>query len=193
MNVLVISHCLMNGSAKLKGSGYPAAREEILRRAMEGHLGILQLPCPEMLTLGALRWGVTREQLDTPMFRRSCRKMLSPVLHMISELIRGGHRIVGILGVEGSPSCGVTRTCWGYQGGDLSAGPHPIAREGQGCGVFMEVLAEMISQRGLDIPFGGFDESSPMDMADMEFKPIKSLRDGQITGGDQFDHGGRQG
>ena len=53
-----------------------------------------------------------------------------------------------MVGVEGSPSCGITSTTEGYAGGRIWPQDH---RHVPGMGVFMEEVAEELERRG--VPF----------------------------------------
>ena len=65
-------------------------------------------------------------------------------------------QVLGIMGIDGSPSCGVNLTYCGQWGGELSRNPnlssmlqgiHPKKEKG----VFMEVLEELLHKNELDI------------------------------------------
>jgi predicted secreted protein len=62
-------------------------------------------------------------------------------------LARQGARI-RTLGVAGSPSCGVSTTTKGYQGGRLRAARHEHV---SGSGIFMEELLAELKRR--EVPF----------------------------------------
>jgi predicted secreted protein len=99
VEVTVVAHCLLNPYTRVKGLKAP---EFHLRP--EGPL--IQLPCPEVLYMGLDRWAVTRNQLDVPEFRRFCRSLITHYADLVEMLARKGARIK-IVGVAGSPSCGV--------------------------------------------------------------------------------------
>ena len=77
----------------------------------------------------------------------------------LAALVDDGCEVVGVWGVDGSPSCGVARTCAGYEGGDLDrvTGP-PEWTQVAGAGVFMAILQSMLADRGLAIEFHGVPE-----------------------------------
>jgi len=62
-------------------------------------------------------------------------------------LAREGTRLC-IVGVAGSPSCGVITTSSGYTGG-LPTGPGPASAHVSGRGVFMEELLAELERRGV--------------------------------------------
>lgn len=114
--ILVTCHCLLNANAKV----YPLARfggvvTDAMGQFIDSGCGLFQLPCPELSYLGINRWGMTKEQYDHPNFRIHCQDILKfPVLEL-SALAQAGYELVGILGMDGSPNCGVNLTCKGYR------------------------------------------------------------------------------
>ena len=95
--VTVAAHCLLNPLTRVKGLAPVPFRPEG---------PTVQLPCPEALYLGLERWAVTRNQLDVPQFRRFCRALIEDYVDLLEMLAREGARL-RIVGVAGSPSCGV--------------------------------------------------------------------------------------
>lgn len=150
--ILITCHCVLNANAKV----YPLATERgifsnVVSPYIEAGCGLFQLPCPELSYLGMNRWGMTKEQYDHPNFRAHCRDILRYPLVQLQAFARAGYELVGILGMDGSPNCGVTLTCRGYRGGELC----PRSRVSDqvkslrfipGKGVFMEEFLEMLRQ-----------------------------------------------
>lgn len=161
--IVVMCHCLLNSNSKIAGlAHYPGALLPVVNKHLTTGAGLLQLPCPEMTYLGLKRWGMTKDQYDTPFFRRHCRNILQPYIDQIAEYLANGYRIEQIIGVDGSPSCGVTRTCAGYCGGMIDEQNPQTAREIEGNGVFIEELSAMLRERNLSIPFAAIDENNPL-------------------------------
>jgi predicted secreted protein len=136
--ITVAAHCLLNPSTRVKGLRPVQFRPE-------GPL--IQLPCPEALYLGLDRWASTRNQLDVPEFRRFCRSLIVHYADLLEMLARQGKRIK-IVGLAGSPSCGVTTTSLGYAGGRVRECEHEHVT---GKGIFMEELLAELERR--DISF----------------------------------------
>lgn len=134
---------------------------------MDQGIQLLQLPCPEFLQYGARRWGHTCDQFDNVFFRRRCREMLEPVVLQLREYLEnpGEFEVLGVLGVDGSPSCGVKYTCranWGgeFSGRDISE-VIQACRLQEGSGVLMYVLREMLAENGIDLHFSGLFAPEP--------------------------------
>lgn len=160
-------HCILNANAKvyhLASTG--GVHVGILKPYLEAGTGIIQLPCPELTYLGMNRWGMTREQYDHPNFRSHCEKILEPTVHQVEAFVQADYEIIGVMGMDGSPNCGVKRTCFGYEGGEMSARDQWARQVGNlrmspGPGVFMEVLQAVLEEKGIRTDFFAVDEESP--------------------------------
>jgi uncharacterized protein YbbK (DUF523 family) len=92
--------------------------------------------------------------------------MLKPVMDQLKEYadISERFRILGIVSVEGSPSCGSKLTCRGEWGGEIdllgSCAACNEVRMTEEAGVFMEEIMEMLSDYGLDIPVMTISEAT---------------------------------
>jgi predicted secreted protein len=136
--ITVAAHCLLNPLTRVRGLAPLPFRPEG---------PVVQLPCPEALYLGLARWAVTRNQLDVPQFRRFCCTLIEPYVDLLQMLVHEGTRL-RIVGVAGSPSCGVITTSSGYTGGRVRECEHAHV---SGRGVFMEELLAELERRG--VPF----------------------------------------
>lgn len=166
--ILVVCHCIANANAKVYPlARYPGAHLPLVLPFLEEGAGLVQLPCPETVYLGLGRFGMTREQYDVPRYRAACREMLGPVVEELSAFAAAGYVIEAVVGMDGSPSCGVFATCVGYRGGELTeeATDLPGQMEGlsmaPGSGVFMEEFRDMLAACGLHVPFAAVDEANP--------------------------------
>lgn len=163
--IVLLANCLLNSNVKVENSAlYKGALKELVFWLVEQGVGIIQLPCPELTLFGIKRWGLVKEQCDNPFYRRHCRNILEPVLDIISDLVKNDYALLSVIGVEGSPSCGVNFTCsskcWGGE----------ITKEGslrecigdlklvEGKGIFLEELTKQLHDLKLKIPFLGIDE-----------------------------------
>lgn len=138
--IRVVAHCLLNPSTRVRGL-------KVLEFHHEDEGSLIQLPCPEALYMGLDRWAVTRNQMDVPEFRRFCRSLIIHYADLLEMLAKKGFRI-RILGVAGSPSCGINTTTMGYQGGRVMESDHEHI---SGRGIFTEELLAELEQR--EVPF----------------------------------------
>ena len=137
VEILVAAHCLLNPLTRVRGL-------QPIPYRVEGPT--VQLPCPEFLYLGPERWAVTRNQLDLPKFRRFCRMLITHYADLLEMLAHRGVRL-RIIGIAGSPSCGVYTTSCGYEGGLVGEAQHERV---PGRGVFMEELMAELVRRGVE-------------------------------------------
>src|SRR5215469_8093694 len=110
MGVAFVAHCLLNQNSKVREGAHCAGVYspivDVLRA--EGWR-IEQMPCPELAFAGLNRFWAVREQYDTVAFRRHCQRLAAAVAGAIAARAEQGEDIV-LVGVEGSPSMGVTIT-----------------------------------------------------------------------------------
>ncbi len=157
--VALVAHCLLNVNTKVHGLARYGAVHPLVPELIEQGVGLIQLPCPETAHLGLKRWGMTRDQYDVPAYRRLCRDLAEPVADAVAALADDGCEIVGVWGVDGSPTCGVDRTCEGYLGGEIGGLTlPPLAVEVPRSGVFIDELRKTFAERGLEAPFAGVAE-----------------------------------
>lgn len=155
--LIFVAHCLLNANSKLKNlASYSGVKESVIRPYLEDGYGIIQLPCPETLYGSLNRWGMTYEQYDHPAFRRFCTALLQPYMEQIRVYLNSGCAIDKIIGVAGSPNCGIYHTCRGYEGGSVISEAVTQQQESlsteKGSGVFMEELKRMMAEMNLCIP-----------------------------------------
>ncbi|SDZ07593.1 CD3072 family TudS-related putative desulfidase [Tindallia californiensis] len=159
--IVLLAHCLLNVNSKIKGlANYSAHHVDTLKKVVEEELGIIQLPCPEITYLGMDRWGMTKNQYSYPAYRNHCRQLLKPVIDQIREYEKQHYEIVEVVGIDGSPSCGVQYTETGYEGGmvccDDRNEPQTVRIEESG--VYMEELMKLLNEAEISLKFSGIDE-----------------------------------
>ena len=147
--VILVLHCLLNQNARIDGCAYfPGAMRESARTVVDSGVGILQMPCPELHCLGLDRSGRMRDGTDIGIReallegegQKACRELVRHVMDDVKEYQKHGFQIIGVVGNDGSPACGVDTT-------------HYVDGERAGAGAFMEMLREELTRLGLDIPF----------------------------------------
>lgn len=167
--IVLLSHCILNCNSKVEGcSLYSGAMPEITKAIIDSGIGILQLPCPELTMYGTRRWGHVKDQFDTPYFRRHCRNLLLPYTEQLLDYIKSGYEIIGLIGIDGSPSCGISKTCTGKWGGEFSENPDigktlDSVEMIEGKGVFVEEAEALFRTNSIDMPFIGVDEANMAD------------------------------
>ncbi len=158
--IVLISHCILNqNSISDNTADFPATIEDILRLLLESKVGILQMPCPELLCLGLDRGDIyggerevvientrIRKNLGKPESREIINRLVNQLIYQIEEYIENGFEILGIIGVNRSPSCGINTTSKNN-------------REVEGQGVFMEELTNVLDEKNISIHMIGIKSS----------------------------------
>lgn len=158
--VIFLAHCLLNQNSISDGTAvYPAAFKDVLCLLMEAEVGVVQLPCPELCCLGLDRGDekgaerpVTaentriRRELQRGEPARRLEALVGYTMYQLEEYRRHGFEILGIVGANRSPSCGVETTS------DNDA-------EIPGMGLFMGRLAERLAEAGASVPMLGLKAS----------------------------------
>ncbi len=165
--IVLVAHCILNINSKVYGiATEPAGCRQIVSGLLDNGFGIIQLPCVEQSCFGINRWGLVKNQLDFPGFRSKCYELLKPVVEQISDFYQNGYEIAAVIGLDGSPSCGINYTCTGNWGGEIGEGYDLQSKISSlknlsEYGVMMEVLSEMLSKAGIFTKFLSVDESCP--------------------------------
>jgi uncharacterized protein YbbK (DUF523 family) len=191
--VVFLSHCILNENTRyLGGAGRGGCVREIVEQCLAADIGMVQMPCPEQLAWG----GVSKRLLlraygtsGTLPFR--LRRLILPLViaytrfvyrrtaqrtaKQIEDYLDSGYTMVGVVGVDGSPSCGVGKTLDLQRSFDaimnvgvesLTVGQmNAIVRRSlkDGSGLFTTALKEELGRRGIDVPFLAHDLISELD------------------------------
>lgn len=154
--VVFIAHCFLNQNSISDGTAvYPAAFKEVINFFLKADIGIVQMPCPEFCCLGLDRGNihgadspvvVENTRIRTEMKKDSCcwklNSLVEYVVQQILEYKRYGFEIVGIIGANRSPNCGVDTTS-------------DDNKEIPGMGLFMEEISHQLSENNISIPMIG--------------------------------------
>ena len=186
--VVFVSHCLLNQNVRyLGGATRPGACEEAVAALMSTRVGLVQMPCPEQHAWGGVckRYTMPAYGADLTAHRRvrrpatrlfliytrlAYRRLARRVAGQIADYVRTGHAVESVVGIGGSPSCGVHTTL------DLPAvlddiarrdpaqltrvdlNQHVIAGHTQpGAGLFIAALRRQLRRRRIEVPFQEHD------------------------------------
>ncbi len=126
--VIFLSHCLLNENTRYLGGACRATCvREVVEECMERDLGIVQMPCPEQQAWGGVlkrtmlrAYGLRGKTLDRlrPLMlwaflfhtKLMYRRLAWRVAKQAHDYARSGFTVVGVVGIDGSPSCGVSMT-----------------------------------------------------------------------------------
>ncbi len=149
--VIFISHCWLNINTRFpEGCSFAGANVPLIKTLLDAGLGIIQMPCPEYECLGLEKWLYGEVILDD--IRACFRIKAEVVLKQIKDYQALGFDIVGVLGMNPSPSCGVTvaKGKGTMLGTDRDTSEEPVP------GIFIEELQKLLNQAQIeDIRFFG--------------------------------------
>lgn len=160
--VIFVAQCILNQNSKIDGCAhYPGVIRETADALVAESIGLIQMPCPELFCLGLDRGAddnadrtigsedtrVANLMKEEPAQNR-CRMMADDIVYQVEEYLKHGFVVAGIIGINGSPTCGVEST-WSDD------------RECQGRGIFIEIIEEKLRKRRISIPITGIKALEP--------------------------------
>jgi predicted secreted protein len=194
--IVFVSQCILNQNLRFAGIAVAGgACVELVGMLMHHEIGIETLPCLERLGWG----GVARRRFFryqplfsacavTPLFGLVrplgrlwlwrygllCRHEAGKVARDVADYVRSGYSVIGIVGVNDSPTDGVTRTIDLIEsaqrlaemglGGEVFARPegHDMKRVvaalcEAGSGIFTRALFRALKKRGIAVPIVDYD------------------------------------
>jgi hypothetical protein len=185
--VVFLSHCILNENTRyLGGASRESCVSEILKACIENHIGIVQMPCPEQRAWG----GVTKKLLlmayeSKGTLLNSCRRFVIPLIlaytslvywwmardtaGQIQDYLASGFSVAGVVGIDGSPTCGVNQTLDFYKSFDLLAhmridsvtttDANRVILEClvDGMGLFSKALRKQLKKRRINVPYVAHD------------------------------------
>ena len=147
--VMFVSHCLINANSKAATSSkHKAYYEGIVEKILHNDVGIIQAPCPELL-YGVDRPPMNKEFYDTPEYRNHCKEIIDSLIETYKIYSENNYQILGFVGIEGSPTCGVSMT-------HITVNGEP--KKVKGKGVFIEELEKKCIEKGIDLKIKDQDD-----------------------------------
>ena len=155
--VIFLAHCLLNQNAISDGTAVcPAAFGELIQLLLDHEVGVvLQMSCPELCCLGLDRGDVhgaerpvveentrIRRAMEEDGPRQKREALADLVAEQVQEYHKHGFQVLGIVGANRSPNCGVETTS-------------DFDREVEGRGAFMEAIAQRLEAAGISVPMLG--------------------------------------
>ncbi len=130
-NIIFMNHCLLNVDARGPGVAFrQGPSTELIKIFLNNNINIIQLPCCECIGWGgaarkefdkfipivinAVRFGwfpllVPILKASASSYNRICRKEALKVVDRMEDYLREGYTIYGVIGMNDSPTCGVTK------------------------------------------------------------------------------------
>ena len=155
-SIVFFAHCILNQNSISDGTATsPGSVKEIMELLCKSDVGVVQMPCPELMSLGLDRGNIDGGSSPIVKENTRIRKMISrkPAINIISKLIQSlvfqvleyknyGFDIRGVVGINRSPSCGVDTT---------SANNNEV----EGEGIFIRALRNELQQNNIQLRFVG--------------------------------------
>ena len=112
--IIFVSHCIVNQCARAKGIKTQLDGKVIVKPILDliikHNIGMIQLPCPEIKYEGLNRNACGQNRYNNPLFIEICRKYAKTIKKRIQQYRHSGYSIVGFVGIEYSPTCGISLT-----------------------------------------------------------------------------------
>ena len=122
--IVFVAHCILNQNSISDGTAvYPGIVDEILELFISSQIGVIQMPCPELMCLGLDRGIVDggsfpvleentriRASMSNELMNPKIDQMVKNTICQIIEYDKFKFQILGIIGINRSPSCGVDTT-----------------------------------------------------------------------------------
>ena len=183
--VAFVAHCILNENTRyLGGACRSCSVTEIVDHCLARGIGLVQMPCPEERAWGGVlkrrllrvigargralyRWRGALTAAFTAYTRLVFGRIARRVASQMADYHRSGFDVVAVIGIDGSPSCGVRKTLDRDAAVErLAAIPADEATADRmnavildtlrpGAGMFTAQLQRELARRGVVVPFVG--------------------------------------
>nr|MDO8111507.1 2-thiouracil desulfurase family protein [Candidatus Sigynarchaeota archaeon] len=185
--ILFVSHCLLNENARYLGGAFrKGVVDELVEIIQARGIGIVQIECPEQRAWGGVLkpylWKVVGLKASfLYLFRKSLFSIfIARTRHVYAKIAKetakkmkqyrdAGFNVIGFIGIDGSPTCGVGTTL-DLRRYDLLASldPSQMNRSSfneflysqmlvKGKGLFAEILEKELHKQKVSVPFFAHD------------------------------------
>ena len=158
--VVLVAHCILNQNSISDGTAdYLGTFRDVVNLLLESDVGMIQMPCPELLCLGLDRGnpeGVKNEVVvENTRIRKSLKEesssekmnfLVDQVISQIEEYKKFDFSVLGVIGVNRSPSCGVETTS--MDNNEIS-----------GKGLFIDTLKDRLDEKDIHVEMVGIKTS----------------------------------
>lgn len=163
---ILVSHCLLNPYSRVHilPKNYDLSNE-LISYLLKNKVSVIQLPCPEFTVMGYYRNPQGRQQYNNQFFKKHCEKLFEIPLLMIKEYQHCNNKLLGFIGVEGSPTCSI---CWRkHKKNKYNTESVNEAENANSTvyvnGVFTEIIRKKLKEFDINIPLLEAPIKSPID------------------------------
>lgn len=191
--IIFLSHCILNSNTRYLGGAFCSGMNPlVLAELTKSNYGIVQLPCPEQMAWGGILkrfiWIPlgSKGKLRSTMYKALlplflCRtkwiysRLASKVVLQMKDYVDSGYELIELVGVDGSPSCGVHKTLGVTRSFEYIAGLSldSLSREEYnknlynqgikaGNGLFIKILLKKLNRKGIKIKLTSIDIQEEM-------------------------------
>jgi predicted secreted protein len=181
--VAFVSHCLLNENVRYLGGAFrPGGVAEVVEELIHRGVGLCQMPCPEQHAWGGVlkrrmlraygAQGTLLYRFRGPLLRLFILytryvywRLARRIVRQIADYEQSGFRVIGLVGVGASPSCGVHMTLDIRRSFEVMAQTPPnsvdrktinrdavVACRVAGSGLYVRSLKRQLRRRGLTPP-----------------------------------------
>jgi len=138
--IVFVPHCILNQNVRANGKEKSNGTiKEIVNFFSEAEVGIVQLPCPEVEFDGGLNRQFKTKENYNENYRKHCKEISLEILKTIKKYLDKEYKVLGILGIEFSPTCGVYRI-------------EDKKKIVPGKGIFIEELEKEMQRKNFQVP-----------------------------------------
>lgn len=149
-NIVLVSHCFFNQNCVV---ACEARLQDDLLSLLFGKFkndtSFIQMKCPELEVLGLQRLAVGHNDLNNDAYLSFCEAYTDELIDTILQYQHKNCRITAIVGIKGSPSCGISQTCESFFDENKIKQFKTISSQG----VFMKCLQKKLKENKISIPF----------------------------------------
>jgi predicted secreted protein len=145
---IYLASCILSQGIRAEGivKHFSAAVDPVVELLMRNKINIRSMPCPELYFDDVLRPPCHKAKYDTEANRKVYKAVSGLVANEIRKIVSAGYEVIGVVGIEFSPSCAVNKLGGSRFAGGIEQGP----------GIFIEELQNNLkSKTNLTLPFMG--------------------------------------
>lgn len=151
--VVFVCHCLLNQNARAKTvAKCSGVCPGFIEYCIKNNYGIVPIDCPELEFEPLIRDPANKEHYDTKEARNISRKIGEKVIRQVRVYLNNDYEVIGVIGVEGSPTCGVVRT-------HITSSNNQTIKVKES-GIFFEEFIKLLEKENLKIDLFDWDIQS---------------------------------
>lgn len=199
--VMFVSHCILNENTRYSGGAFCGGVCSVMKSELfESDYGIVQLPCPEQMVWGGVLKRFIWLPFDSkgkpqsilfkllfPFFifytKWQYAKLASKTVSQMKDYLDSGYKIMGLVGIDASPTCGVSKTLDMKKSFEYVSGLsiESLNRETYnknlysiclqtGKGIYIKILSNKLNRNGINVKFSAISLEEEMNHSAVHHK-----------------------